>query len=104
MTGSMKEAIDEVERRRKIQIKYNIKHNITPLGIQKSIRAKLVEEQEKKDESLKFLLEQTKKEILLPDEKEDVVKRLRREMKLAAENLDFEKAIILRNEIKRIKN
>lgn len=102
MTGSMKEAIDEVERRRKIQIAYNKKHGITPQGIIKDIRAKLVEQQEAKDKSLNFLLEQSKKEVLLPDEKTDVIKRLRAEMKLAAEKLDFESAIAFRNEIKKL--
>ncbi len=102
MTGSMKEAIDEVERRRKIQIAYNKKHGITPAGIIKDIRAKLVEQQEAKDESLNFLMEQSKKEVLLPDERADVIKRLRAEMKLAAEKLDFESAIALRNQIRNI--
>lgn len=102
ITGSMQGAIDEVDRRRKIQLDYNKKHGITPKGIQKAIRAKLVEEEEKKDESLNFLLEQSKKDVLLPDEKEDVIKRLRSEMKLAAEKLDFETAIMLRNQIKSI--
>ncbi|HUQ84950.1 MAG TPA: excinuclease ABC subunit UvrB [Candidatus Limnocylindrales bacterium] len=102
MTGSMKEAIEEVERRRIIQLEYNKKHGITPQGIIKDIRDKLVEQQEAKDESVKFLLEQSKKEVLLPDEKEDVIKRLRSEMKLAAEKLDFETAIAFRNEIKNL--
>jgi excinuclease ABC subunit B len=102
MTGSMKGAIEEVERRRKIQLEYNKKHKITPKGIEKEIRARLVEQEEEKDESLKFLLEQSKKEVLLPDEKEDVIKRLRSEMKDAAGRLDFEAAIMLRNQIKNI--
>jgi excinuclease ABC subunit B len=102
MTGSMKGAIEEVERRRKIQLEYNKKHKITPKGIEKEIRARLVEQEEEKDESLKFLLEQSKKEVLLPDEKEDVIKRLRSEMKDAAVRLDFEAAIMLRNQIKNI--
>jgi excinuclease ABC subunit B len=102
ITGSMQDAIAEVDRRRKIQLDYNKKHGITPKGIKKAIRAKLVEEEEKKDESLNFLLEQSKKDVLLPDEKEDVIKRLRAEMKLAAEKLDFEAAIMLRNQIKSI--
>jgi excinuclease ABC subunit B len=103
MTGSMKSAMEEVERRRTIQLEYNKKHKITPKGIKKDIRDKLVEQQEAKDESLEFLMMQSKKEVLLPDEKTDVIKRLRAEMKEAAERLDFETAIRLRDEVKRLK-
>lgn len=96
-TKSMKGAIEEVERRRKIQMAYNKKHGITPKSIEKSIRARLVEEEEKPAEkSIEFLLELGNKEVLLPDEKADLIKKLRREMKLAAERLDFETAIRLR--------
>jgi excinuclease ABC subunit B len=106
ITGSMKGAIDEVERRRKIQLAYNKTHNITPLTIEKEIRAKLIEQEleEKRDESISSLLQFGKKEVLLPDEREDLLRKLRKEMKLAAERLDFETAINLRNEIRSIQN
>ncbi len=102
ITKSMKGAIDEVDRRRKIQLAYNKKHGITPEGIIKSIRAKLVEKKEGEDKSMEHLISQSKKDVLLPDEKEDVVKRLRSEMKNAAEKLDFETAIAMRNRIREI--
>ncbi|MBI2431198.1 MAG: excinuclease ABC subunit UvrB [Candidatus Levybacteria bacterium] len=99
MTKSMREAISEVKRRRKVQLAYNKKHKITPKSIEKSIRAKLVEEQEEIDERKKLvLLEQ--KEVLLPDEKEKYLKLLRKEMKQAALDLDFESAALLRDRIK----
>ncbi len=104
MTGSMKTAIDEVERRRKIQIAYNKKHNITPKSIEKSIRAKLIEQQEEKNEEINYLLTLSKKEVLLPDEKEKLIKKLTKEMRLAASELDFETATILRDQIKLLKN
>lgn len=106
MTKSMTLAIDEVERRRTIQIEYNKAHNITPQTIQKNIRAKLIEEsQEKKeDTSIAVLLEQSKKEVILPDEKVTILKNLRKEMKLAAERLDFETAIALRDRIRTVQN
>ena len=49
VTGSMKAAIDEVERRRReIQLSYNKKHHITPKTIEKIIRTRMVEKEEKK--------------------------------------------------------
>lgn len=105
MTGSMQGAIEEVERRRKIQLEYNKKHGITPLTIEKEIRAKLIEQEkeEEQKQTIDSLLLTGKKEKLLPDEKEDLFKNLRREMKAAAERLDFETAIRLRDELNRIK-
>jgi excinuclease ABC subunit B len=104
MTKSMKAAIEEVERRRKIQLAYNKKHHITPQSIQKSIRAKLVEEEQEQKEvrSLETMIEFSSKGVLLPDERDDLVKRLRKAMKEAAEHLDFEKAIALRDEVKKV--
>lgn len=101
-TKSMKAAIDEVERRREIQIAYNKKHNITPINIDKAIRAKLIEQQKKEDgkPSIDFLLKLGKKDVLLPDEKEKLIKGLRKEMKSAAEGLDFETATLLRDQIR----
>ncbi|KKQ96465.1 MAG: excinuclease ABC subunit B [Candidatus Levybacteria bacterium RIFCSPHIGHO2_02_FULL_39_36] len=96
ITGSMKGAMEEVDRRRKRQLEYNKKHGITPRSIEKEIRAKLVQKKET-IEDLKPLLA---KEVLLPDEKEKVIKRLRRDMMDAAKLLDFETAALLRDKIK----
>ena len=100
ITGSMKSAIDEVGRRRKIQLKYNKKHKITPKGIEKSIRARLVEQEEEDQKSAEFLNRLKEKEVLMPDEKSHLLKELRREMQQAAKELDFETAAILRDQIK----
>ncbi len=102
MTGSMEAAIKEVERRREIQLSYNKKHHITPRGIEKSVRAKLVEEQKEKEE-MNYLLTLSKKEVILPDEKEKLIKNLTKEMKKAAAELDFETATILRDQIRNLK-
>ncbi len=101
-TKSMKAAIEEVNRRREIQIAYNKKHHITPKSIQKSVRAKLVEEAAEEAKTLDSLIQFSKKDVLLPDEREDLVKKIRKYMKEAAEQLDFETAIRLREQIKTI--
>ena len=100
-TGSMNEAIKEVDRRRKVQLAYNKKHGITPKTIQKAIRAKLVaQEREVDQKSAEFLLHLKHKEVLLPDEKEILIKKLAEDMRGAAKELDFESAAILRDQIK----
>ncbi len=96
VTGSMEEAISEVNRRRAHQLQYNKDHGITPKTIEKEIRAKLIE-REKVLDDLKPLIE---KDVLLPDEKNKVIKTLRREMQSAAKDLDFETAALIRDKIK----
>lgn len=104
MTKSMKAAIEEGERRRKIQIAYNEKHDITPQTIIKDIRAKLVEQQEEEAKhTIESLMKFSQKDVLLPDERADLVKNLRKEMKVAAERLDFEAAIAIRDQISKVK-
>lgn len=101
ITKSMEMAIAEVERRRKIQLMYNKKHHINPRSINKAIRAKLVEKQAEKT-TIDFLLEMSRKEILLPNDKELLIKKLRSEMKRASQDLDFETAVIIRDQIKQL--
>jgi len=105
MTKSMDAAMKEVERRRTVQQAFNKKHKITPKGIEKSIRAKLVERQaEEGEKSIDMLLQMSDKDVLLPDEKQDLIRRLMQEMKLAAKELDFETAKLLRDRIKMLKS
>ena len=105
MTDSMKAAIEEGERRRKIQVEYNDKHGITPQTIQKAIRSKLVDKlPEEEKPQLEGIMQFAKKDVLLPDERKKALKLLRREMKTAAERLDFETAIAIRDQIKRVQN
>ncbi len=107
-TKSMEAAIKEVERRREVQMKFNADHNITPTAIEKAIRARLYEEDEDEKQSTRnrpidLVLEMANKDVLLPDEREAVIKRLRVEMTQAAKNLDFETAAVLRDRIRSIK-
>ncbi len=95
-TRSMKAAIDEVNRRRKNQLAYNKKHGITPKTVEKIIRERLV----KKVDVLEDLKPMLEKEVLLPDDKEKVIKKLRKEMAEAAKQLDFETAALLRDKIR----
>ncbi|PIR79443.1 MAG: excinuclease ABC subunit B, partial [Candidatus Levybacteria bacterium CG10_big_fil_rev_8_21_14_0_10_36_30] len=100
ITGSMSEAIKEVDRRRNHQLSYNKKHGITPKSVEKIIRARLVEKVDVL-EDIKPLME---KEVLLPDEREKVIKKLRKEMIEAAKSLDFETAALLRDKIKYLRH
>ena len=97
ITGSMEEAISEVRRRREHQLAYNKKHGITPKSIEKAIREKLVERKENILEDLKPLMD---KDVLLPDEREKIIKQLKKEMIVAAKSLDFETAALLRDKIR----
>lgn len=96
VTGSMEEAIAEVDRRRAYQVQYNIDHGITPETIEKAIRDKLIEHKAVL-EDLKPLID---KDVLLPNERDKVIKMLRREMQSAAKDLDFETAAQIRDKIK----
>lgn len=97
ITESMRYAINETERRRKYQQKYNSENGITPQSVHKEIRGRLVESDEK-DVTVDFDIE--KMDI---KQKKLLVKELERKMMIAADNLDFEKAAMLRDEIKEIK-
>ena len=97
ITESMKYAIDETNRRRAYQEEYNIKHNITPVGIQKDIRDSLVEQEDKVKRGFDIEVEK-----LSERQKKLLIKDLRAKMLLAADNLQFEKAVQLRDRIKEL--
>ncbi len=105
ITDSIKAAMEEVDRRRKIQLKYNQDHNITPKTIEKAIRAKLIDRiiEEEEVDTLDTLIQLGQKEVLLPDEKKDLLSKLRKEMRIAADRLDFETAMKIRDQIKQIR-
>lgn len=97
MTESMRRAISETDRRRAVQLAYNNEHGITPTTIEKSIRAimeatKVAEESDLFYES-RSASELTKKEL------NELIKRLEKDMRDAASNLQFERAAELRDKI-----
>ena len=98
ITESMKRALSEVKRRRKYQLNYNKKHNITPTSIEKPIREKLVD----RVELLEIPAMIVDADSLTPMEKKKLVKNLQTEMRLAAQDLNFELAAEIRDRIKEI--
>ncbi|MDD5270824.1 MAG: excinuclease ABC subunit UvrB [Candidatus Omnitrophica bacterium] len=99
ITGSLKRAIDETKRRRALQLEYNRENNITPKSIQKAIR-----------EGIEMLQDAEEVEMEAAGikaggyETEKVIEELEYEMGLAARNLQFEKAALLRDRIALLKN
>lgn len=108
MTKSMDKAMKETERRRNIQLAYNAEHNIVPTTIIKDSTNSLLDslrgvreqavpyEMEKKAVSAKELKETIYKGLNIPQ----VIRKLEREMKEAAKNLDFERAAEIRDQLK----
>lgn len=107
VTGSMQRAINEIERRREIQKKYNLEHNITPTQIVKPIRQKLI------DESIAEEMDTKKKRrekiidvdyaMLPPKELVREINNIEKQMKYEAEMLNFEKAADYRDLVKKLK-
>lgn len=111
ITNSIREAIAEIERRRKHQSEYNLKHKIDPQTIYKPIREKIAE---KSEEFLIFdkprqiidnsFLDDLKSDSMTPYDRNRVIKKLEKEMKNQAEDLNFELAIRIRDKVKDLKN
>ena len=99
ITGSIKRALDEVERRRKIQIKYNEEHDITPQTIVKAIKD-IRGDSQKRDELKRFSWDDIRG--IPPEKIPDLLADLQLKMKEAAQLLDFEKAAQIRDMIKDI--
>ena len=98
VTQSMQRAIDETNRRRKIQLDYNKEHNITPETIRKEIRSSLTEQ---------IKARQTARQAVrfgdTEYEKVELASQIEKEMLEAAEALDFERAAFLRDQLRELK-
>ncbi|MHC4293309.1 MAG: excinuclease ABC subunit UvrB [Planctomycetota bacterium] len=99
VTKSMQNAIDETNRRRKIQLQYNKEHNITPETIKKEIRKSLTE-QIKARKTARQAVRFSDEEF----EKVELAAQIEKEMFEAAKNLDFERATFLRDQLKELKD
>ena len=95
VTGSMRRAIDETERRRKIQMQYNEENGITPESVRKKV-AEVIEIGKKAPDAAKKKLSKL--------ERERMIEQLTEQMKDAAKRLEFEQAAYLRDRIKELRN
>ena len=106
INDAMKVAIEETERRRKIQMEYNKEHNITPKTIIKKIQD-IIEREEKVETSyeLHFDFRRFNERVRIDPEQQsdDYIKELEKEMKRASDSLEFEKAIEIREKINQLK-
>lgn len=101
ITDSMAKAIQETERRRRIQMAYNEKHGITPQTIQKKVRD-VIEATKVAEQKTEYLadIKQTK---MSKKDRMSLIERLEKEMKEAAKNLQFERAAELRDAVLELK-
>lgn len=110
ITGSMERALSEVKRRRAYQLSYNKKHGIIPKSITKPIREKLIDRTEGEKAPWLFgskepmfeSLPHLEIDAMTPMEKKRLVKNLTTEMRLAAQDLNFELAAEIRDKIREI--
>ncbi|MFZ8834095.1 MAG: helicase-related protein, partial [Candidatus Caldipriscus sp.] len=105
ITDAMKKAIEETERRRKIQLEYNRIHGITPKTVKKS-KEEILRITEVADERILTKeeddLEDKIEEILREKPRAKAVKELRKLMNFYAENLEFEKAMVIRDKLREL--
>ena len=104
MTDSMQRAIDETNRRRKIQETYNDKHNISPVGITKAVHditerlANVAQDDKKAPRSARELAASMEQREL-----ERMIKEMENQMRAAAKELEFERAAMLRDQVYELK-
>ncbi len=100
MTPSMQTAIEETQRRRKLQEAYNLEHGITPETVRKEVTASILQAAENRKRAREMVrIDSTSERIT-----EDYLKTMEEEMLAAAENLEFERAAALRDKIMRMRD
>jgi excinuclease ABC subunit B len=105
VSPAMEEAISETERRRAVQERYNREHGIVPATITKQVVDILQRKKKEKQDVSRQELEviQDRYNLLNPQDRKKYIKVLEEEMVEAARNLDFERAIVFRDEVDRVK-
>jgi len=108
ITGSMRRAIDETDRRRTKQQEHNKAHGITPVGVKKSIRNSIDDKQDEDREQHQYITkiaeEQAKYAALTPKQLAKRLNQMEQAMYRHAQNLEFEEAAAMRNEIQHIRS
>ena len=111
LTKSMSKTINETNRRRKIQLEYNQKHNITPKTIFKSreeiLESTSIADMRKKEPVYETAFTKVAEPVLkymTNDQKKDLIEQLEEEMITAAKDLEFERAASLRDEVEKLKS
>jgi excinuclease ABC subunit B len=111
ITDSIKFALDETKRRRIIQEKYNLKHNITPISIDKPIRKELIERESIQLKKASTIMINKNESVdistldpssLTPKDKQHIIKGLTKKMNQAAKEWNFELAAIIRDTIEKL--
>jgi excinuclease ABC subunit B len=102
ITRSMQRAIDETNRRRRVQMEYNEKHGITPQTIVKAVR-EVVRAEKVAENRAEYTVRPSLPENATPEDIHTVIAELEKEMKAAAKALEFERAAEIRDEIYRLK-
>lgn len=104
-SDAMRQAIAETDRRRKIQMDYNNKHGITPTTVKKAIADILTRHAEEEQDAAATSIEVLKRSynVLVPAQRQQLIRALEGEMLEHAKNLEFEQAAAIRDEIEKVK-
>ncbi|HWU68521.1 MAG TPA: excinuclease ABC subunit UvrB [Stenotrophobium sp.] len=105
ITGSMRRAIDETTRRREKQVAFNLKHGITPKGVQKKVAdvMKFGYEDGTNTRALKAAEGGARYDLMPPDKLGKAIAKLEKEMRQHAQNLEFEQAAKKRDQVRRLR-
>lgn len=103
VTQSMKKAIDETQRRRQLQEKFNLEHHIVPQTIKKGIR-EVISTMKAAEASEEYNKKQTNSDQFSYEKIQEMIEQMKLEMQKAAEELEFERAARIRDEIKKLQN